>query len=358
MNIYNYIENISDKEISEVSTLDALIFTRISYIHFECIQNQLPIKIQELSQFLKDIHTTKQDTKLINYLSKTKRFRNIVIDRCQNISNPSNDEMFTAITINLGNDVVFIAFRGTTRNIYDFKEDMNMSFKIVPSCYDALDYLEKERKKRKIYIGGHSKGGHLAMYAASHASFSVRHKIVKIYNFDGPGFLTIDKHLMKIQNKIINYFPEGSIVGRIMHNISPIIAIKTTKSGIEAHNIYNWKVENNNLVVGQLNKKSDEFHEECLKVLEVISKEKRENVINYLFTLMLKGEIKNIKELNLTKIKEIVNQAPHLLRNEKDELLNFFKIMLKCCFFDLNKKKVRFLHSQNNIIKNIRSKGK
>lgn len=330
MNIFDYIISTKNEKLVELNTLDALIFTRLSYIHFEKITDKLPITINNLSNHLKDIHPSKLDKELIRLLKESKRFCDITIIRCRHISNSLQEEEFTAITILLPNKDKFISFRGTSKKLYDFKEDINMSFKEVPSSIDALKYLKEETKYHKLYLGGHSKGGHLAMFAASHINYFKALRINKIYNFDGPGFLEIDKSLKQIKNKIINYFPEGSIVGRIMLNPTPIIAIKTNKQGIEAHNLYNWKVEDNALVVGKLSSKSNEFHNICLHLLEVISKEKREMVINYIFLLIQRGEIKSIKELKITKIKAIINKSPHLLKEEKEELLKFFKILIQC----------------------------
>ena len=330
MNIYNYIINSKNQEFIEINTLDALIFTRLSYIHFEELIDKLPINIHDLYDYLEYIHVGKLDKKLINLLKNSNRFKNIIISRCNHISDIESEEEFTAITIDLPNKNKFIAFRGTTKKIYDFKEDMNMSFKEIPSSFDAVKYLQEEKKYHNLYLGGHSKGGHLAMFAASHIGYFKQRKIDKVYNFDGPGFLEIDKKLRQIKDKIVNYCPESSIVGRIMFNPSPIVPIKTNKEGIEAHNLYNWKVESDNLVIGKLSNKSNEFHNKCLNIIKVIPNEKREMIIDYIFLLIKKGEIKSIKELNINKIKMIINKSPHLLKEEKEELIIFFKILIKC----------------------------
>ena len=343
MNIFNYIINSKNYELIEINTLDALIFSRLSYIHFEEITDVLPITIYRLFNYIDYVHTNKNDKKLIELLKESNRFKNIVISRCQHISNIENEEEFTAITINLPNKNKFVSFRGTTKKIYDFKEDMNMSFKEIPSSFDATSYLQEERNYRKIYLGGHSKGGHLAIYAASHVGYFKQRKINKIYNFDGPGFLEIDKRLKQIKDKILNYFPENSIVGRIMFNPSPIIPVKTQKQGIEAHNLYNWQIINNNLLIGRLNNKSNEFYNRCLNILQVLSVEKREMVINYIFLLIKKGEIKSFKELNITKTRHIINKAPHLTKEEKQELLSFFKVLIKCSIPQITKKNHKYI---------------
>ncbi len=337
MNIFDYIIN-NNEELKEINTIDAIIFTRLSYLHLEEISNKLPMKISMMEDNLKDIKINHNDKKLISLLKDSNRFKDIVIERCKYIEDIDNVIVFKATTISLPHNSIFISFRGTGKNMYDFKEDMNMSYKEMPSSIEGVKYIEEEKKFNKLYISGHSKGGHIAMYAAAHTTFFNKVKIEKVYNFDGPGFLEIDKELNGIKSKIINYIPETSVVGRIMNSVGEIIPIKTKKQGLESHTIYNWEFKDNDVIVGELSKNTDLFHEECLNLLKVISKEKREIIINYLFTLMLKGEIKSIKELDLVKVKEIINKAPHLEKEEKTELMNFFKIFVKCAMPEMPKK--------------------
>ena len=329
MNIYNYIENNND-ELDTINNLDALILTRLSYLHIENIKERLPISIEKLNNYLDDIKTNRNDKKLIDLLKKNNRFKNIEIIRCQDILDKEKEEQFFALTIKLPNDSLFISFRGTNKNIYGFKEDLNMSYKIIPSCLDGVKYLESEKVCSKIYLGGHSKGGHIAVYAACHTTFFRRLKIVKIFNFDGPGFLDYNEPFLRMKSKIINFFPESSIVGRLLENNGNIIAIKTNKDGIEAHNLYNWTVEDNDLKIGMLSKNSDDFSLACKSLLKTIPMEKRENIINYFFNLMLKGEIKNIRDIDLKKIKDMVNSVPETTKEEKEELMHFFKLLIKC----------------------------
>ena len=337
MEIFDYIK-INNKEITELNTIDIIILNRLSYLHLENISIDYPIKIIDLWKYLKELKPNHNDSILLECLIKSNRFNNIEIKRFKHIENHELEEVFTGITISLPNNNILVAFRGTGKNPYDFKEDMNMSFKNIPSCMEGVKYLEEEKNYHKMIVSGHSKGGHIAMFSGCYTTFFVKTKIEKIYNFDGPGFLTITNEVTRMKNKIINYFPETSIVGRIMNSVGEIKVIKTKKQGIEAHNIYNWEYSDNGLIEGELSKNSDLFHDETLNILNVISKEKRESVINHLFSLMLKGEIKNIKELDLAKAKELIDNTPHLEKNEKDELMKFFKIFFKCFIPEINPK--------------------
>ena len=55
MDIFDYIENSKNEELKEINTLDAIIFTRLAYIHLEDIIDKLPIKISDIEKYLNTI---------------------------------------------------------------------------------------------------------------------------------------------------------------------------------------------------------------------------------------------------------------------------------------------------------------
>ena len=337
MNIYDYINN-NNEELIEINELDALIFARLAYIHIEMIKDKLPISIYNLSK-IKNLKINKKDLELLNLLKNNKRFKDLQIIRCEDILDKDKEEQFMAITIMIDSETVFISFRGTDKNIIGFKEDMNMCYGIIPSQMSSKDYLNSEKIYNNIYIGGHSKGGNLAMYSGIYCDSLHKRHIRKIYNFDGPGFLKLDNNFYKMKNKIINYFPESSVVGRMMYNDSTIYAVKSNKEGIEAHNVYYWIINDNTLKLGKLKKISNDFKEGCDHILEAIPNTRKKVIIDYIYSLMLKGEISNIKELNIKKIKLLLDNSPKLTIEEKNELINFFKILIKAMLPKINKPK-------------------
>ena len=61
----------------------------------------------------------------------------------------------------------------------------------VPSQLRAADYVQRAARRYKgwkLYLGGHSKGGNLAVYSAVNCGKTVQNRIVAVYNNDGPGF--------------------------------------------------------------------------------------------------------------------------------------------------------------------------
>lgn len=105
---------------------------------------------------------------------------------------PETEKQFSAITVILPDNTIYVSYRGTDNTLIGWKEDFNMSFKShIASQISAKEYLENIAKKypnKKIRIGGHSKGGNLAVYASIFADSEVKKRIINVYNNDGPGF--------------------------------------------------------------------------------------------------------------------------------------------------------------------------
>ena len=90
---------------------------------------------------------------------------------------PENEMQFAAITIWLPDGSAFAAFRGTDATLVGWKEDFNMSFShTVPAQRAAQHYTEKLAAGflGPLRLGGHSKGGNLAVYAATQCAGAVR----------------------------------------------------------------------------------------------------------------------------------------------------------------------------------------
>lgn len=328
-NICDYALSYQNETIEKITEIDALIFARLAYIHFEDIIDQIPLKIGEIPNYTKLLKINFRDKKLIEILTSSIRYKDLEIINCKSILDVDMEEQFMAITIKLPNKDIVISFRGTSKNIIGLKEDFNMSFGEIPSQNSAFEYVSKTKKYRKMYLVGHSKGGNLAMYAGMHLGFFQQRKLVNIYNFDGPGFLEITKDFEKIKKKILNYYPETCIVGRLLHNESAYNVIKTNTFGIEAHNVYTWKVDDNLLVRGLFTTNSDEFAVICDHFILNVDSNNRKIIVDYIYELILKNELKNLKEMNLETAKDIIARIPKVSKKEKEELANLVRGFLK-----------------------------
>ena len=324
-NIYDYIEKHGNEELNEINEVDALIFTRLSYIHIEELRNKLPFNIVDLKNYLHLIKVSVKDKKLVELLSKAKRYKDLVIDNCYNVFNPNEVIQFCAINILLSNNDAFIAFRGTDKSIVGLMEDIDMSYKDVPSEICGSLYLNDMKKYRKLYLGGHSKGGSVAIYAFLNANLLTKRRVKRVYNFDGPGLLNMKQSVFI--GRIINFYPNTSIIGRMLNRVGEYRVIKS-KYGLEGHNIYNWEIDNNKLKRSSFTSKSNEFYDANKRLLSKISKERRERIISYFYNIMSKRNI-NLRDFKWQDLKDIIDEMTDITKEEREELLNYLKVFIK-----------------------------
>lgn len=239
------------------NSVDALIFSALSYIDYEGIVPKeigSSVSLQEASQKMLKMSDldgrfrVKKDLELLSAAAQTDRFRNVGLSFYQNIFIPEEETQFAAITYLLDDGTAFLTYRGTDKSLVGWKEDFNMSFQdSVPAQRLALKYLQTFAwaNQGTLIVGGHSKGGNLAVYAAARCGAEVQNRIREVYNQDGPGFreqMMEDEGYLSIVPKIHTYVPQSSVFGMLMEHKEPYIIIKSKSVSVMQHDPYNWEV--------------------------------------------------------------------------------------------------------------------
>ena len=160
------------------------------------------------------------------------------------------EEQFAAMTFCLPNGSIYIAFRGTDSTMVGWKEDFNMSFRCpVPAQTTATSYLESAALALDgpLMCGGHSKGGNLAVYAASMCDPAVRERLVRVYSHDGPGFNEAflggaEYQALAAAGKIDKTLPRSSIIGMIFEHQEDYAVVESCDFGLLQHNPFSWVV--------------------------------------------------------------------------------------------------------------------
>lgn len=241
-NIFDYMK-WRDIELTkmEFNEIDNLILSRLSYFPLDGVISQNEeITIKEAYERTKILGTTgrtlqAEDIELYPVLANSIRFGKIKITEFINKIDPIQEKQFSAVTVILPDDTIYVAYRGTDNTIIGWKEDFNMTFsERVPSQFDAVDYLENIAKKykSKIILGGHSKGGNLAVYAAAFCKPEVQERIAKVYNNDGPGFsedIVNSQEYKNIIKRVHTYIPQTSIIGRLLNHQEKTTILKSTQ---------------------------------------------------------------------------------------------------------------------------------
>ena len=296
-NILDYLDWLGDISFNEVklNKIDALILSRLSYLRFKPVKN---IRLFEaIDSYLarddyKEIALASQDIELILRLRQSRRFKNLLIYDISDDFDSRIDKQFAAMTILINSKTAFISYRGTDDTLTGWKEDFNMAFMDeVPSQIEAVNYLDNIAAKSSysFILGGHSKGGNLAVYAAVKSGTSYK-RIKDVYNFDGPGFsfsLSSFEKYNKLKGRFHTYIPQSSIIGLLMDHEDEYTIVKSTQIGLMQHDIYSWLIKGREYILSdELTKDSVVLEKALHEWLRNTDKEKREQFVEAIFTLL------------------------------------------------------------------------
>lgn len=183
---------------------------------------------------------------LIRRLAQCPRFASLPLGAFQSVLN--QDTQFAALTVFLPDGTRYLAFRGTDDTLTGWQECFSLSFAApIPGQKQAEIYLSKAaRRPGKLRLGGHSKGGNLAVWAALHAPPPVRARVLRVYSHDGPGFfqdLTGAPAYRALAGRISILVPQASLVGALLCQDRRQKTIRSWGSGIVAqHDPFTWEV--------------------------------------------------------------------------------------------------------------------
>jgi len=244
-------------EMRPFDEIDSLILTQIVYMPMEGALGQgESTTIANLWRFLRETYPggfedpfQQKRYMLTEACANQPRYQDLVIhSHCHQID-PGREMQFGVCAFNLPGNQTYIAFQGTDWSLVGWKEDLNMSFMTVPSQLEAVAYTERIAAETGniLLIGGHSKGGNLAVYAGARVNGATRDQIQRIYCFDGPG---VDEKTLNsqayglISERIQSYLPQSCVVG-VLLNYHPIYTVVLSDSrGILQHDAMTWQVEN------------------------------------------------------------------------------------------------------------------
>ena len=356
MNIIDYVKKNKEITFKEkpFNEIDNVIFSVLSYINFSDIvsknkRNKITIENARnlyfskysLKEMKNNILAVKEAINLLDILSKTKRYKDLFLHSYKELTNL--DQQFSALSIDINKDLVFISFEGTDQSIVGWEEDCKLAYKFPVSAQkSAIRYLNYRYifSKSKIILGGHSKGGNLALVAGMYSSIFNRNKIIKIYNNDGPGLK--DKQInsyryKRIDNKLVTLIPNHSVVGLLLKNNGNYEVIKSNKRFIMSHDVNTWQLLDDKFIRTNLSTYSKIIENSVIKWLNKYDNKQLEIFIESIFIV--------IKHNNITSLTQIINDPLNIVRLLKttnkvsEDAKNMIKDFIRT-LIDLNKEYV------------------
>lgn len=306
-NIIDYLQWRGDIsfEHSPFCEVDALIITYLAYVNLDGIvpgAGQGFITVEEAARIFEEKYSPeqlKEDRSFVRMayqvlegMAVTDRYRDAKLQNYVNQIDEEQELQFAALELLLDDGSSFIAFRGTDDTIVGWKEDFNLSRGKVPSEGLAVTYLNQTCAacQGEIRVGGHSKGGHLAVYGAAACDEAIQKNIIKVYDNDGPGFLEDffdTPGFQRIRPLIQRTIPESSVIGMLLEHVVEPVIIRSSQKGVMQHDGLSWQVMGCSFVYKEaLDKKMQAFNDILGEWLDGLDKELRDGIINDLFDVL------------------------------------------------------------------------
>lgn len=331
-NIMDYISWRGDLTFAQspFNEVDNLILACFSYVNLDripAVTRQKGIELKKLVKEFKKLHTIKEleaDKSFIRLapfmmfeMAESVRFGNCVIRNYVNEIVTEAEQQFSAVEIMLDDGTSYISFRGTDDTIIGWKEDFNLSTGVVPAQERAVEYMQRisDKASGMLRVGGHSKGGNLAIYGSVMCK-SVHDKILEIYSNDGPGFskeFQESPETAEMMPKIIRIIPEYSIIGTLLEHEKQPIIVASTSRGLLQHDGFSWEVQGPGLVRrDSLNKTALRFIEILHKWIDGMDMEQKRLLIEDLFATLQASGYENLSEVQSGGIKSLAAMVKRL----------------------------------------------
>ena len=340
----NYIKNYGTIlfEESSINDVDNVIFSCLAYINFEDILDEKDITMLKAYKKYKNKYSSKEIAKFSYSLKKgcylfmniatTPRFKDVIISNYVKILD--NTKQFCAVTFKLPDNSIYIAYEGTDDSIIGWKEDFETSYMFpVPSQILAVKYLNDaiKRSNHNVYVGGHSKGGNLAMTAAMYCKSYIKRRIKKVYNNDGPGFRDEEYNSLEYKimaKKLRKFVPEDSMVGMILKNDENYITVHSNAHAFYQHYPFTWECYGAFFLKSTRSKMSEKFEDRIEKWLNNFNDKQREEFFESFFGVMEKSSItclKELREFKFDRVLTLIKTSKNLDKDTKKMLINAFK---------------------------------
>jgi len=339
-NILDYLDWRGDLTFrqSPVCSVDALIFSSLAYINFNLTPNEertigecaVAWSILPDGEKFRGLDSVKSDhLRLLDRCAHSRRYENVVVTHYREKTSIEHEQQFAAVSFILPGGDVFIAFRGTDQSLVGWKEDFNMAFTSeTPAQLDATKYTEmiaSDFSDASFEIGGHSKGGNLAVWSAVHQCAETRKRIKRVYNNDGPGFsnnLTESPAYLEMKKRISSFVPESSVVGVLM-GCCDYLTVKSTAVSVFQHHPFTWKVVGKHFVYDTERSEAGKYVDNLVNnLIKSMGKDDIEELVTAVYGELVSNDEKTLKDLKKHFLRHLFRNITTISKLRKKNALN------------------------------------
>ena len=311
--LWDYIQWLGDYPFSAVpfQDVDAVILCLLTYCDYTPLFERSDTAALRDCQGMIDadavriqrIGETEPFLRIFRAAVASRRFGELLMSGFVDIMIPEEAIQFSAVTFQSDAGWAFIAYRGTDSSLAGWKEDFMISFKRTQAQELAKQYAENRiDSARTWYLGGHSKGGNLALYATCMLPDEMRTSVRRMYLLDGPGFCpeVVDPATVeRAQSVTTCIIPGFSIIGKLFDpHINDTRVVQSSASAFDQHDPASWGVDHGKLAeLAETNPYSAIINKILGKWIGDLSRTDREAFVTDLFDALGASGARTVEEL-------------------------------------------------------------
>ena len=356
-NLLDYLDWRGDLTLDQApfNEVDNLILAELSFVDFEDIvpgpDEGESVVLREAAEafFAKFPQGEKIDMgvlvpgaipEMLRKMADSRRFGDMKLNCFVDRLDVGKGEQFAALAIETGDGLMYLSFRGTDDTLAGWKEDFELAcMPEVPAQKKAVDYVKdvaKQFPRKKLRLGGHSKGGNLAVYAGVFCPVSVQRRIAAIWSNDGPGFhedlLDLPEH-QRVADRIYSIVPKSSVVGMLLEHEEDYTVVDSDQLGFLQHDGFSWQVLGGQFIkLRQVTRQAHLSDQELRSWVHGLSVEQREKFVSAMFdVLSATGAVTltDLKDDSFKAVGAMVKAMKDLDKETRDGLWDFLAILFK-----------------------------
>lgn len=263
---------------------------------------------------------------MLRKMAACRRFQDMKLNCFVDWLDTEKAEQFAALTVETGDGLLYLSFRGTDDTLAGWKEDFHMAcLPEVPAQKMAVKYVRdvaRQFPRRRLRLGGHSKGGNLAVYAGVFTTAAIQRRIEAIWSNDGPGFhndlLDLPEH-RRVAQRIVSIVPKSSVVGMLLEHEEDYQVVDSTQQGLMQHDGFSWQVLGDHFV--RLRSVTRQGHLNDLALKEWVHHmplSQREKFVDGLFDVLSASGARTLTDLKEESFKSAGAMVKAMKDMEKD----------------------------------------
>ena len=344
--IFDYLKWRSDVpfSVAPFNDVDNIILSELSYSDFSGIvsSDDSSVSLSQVcerfflmhdrSEIIQNTAFNAKAPLLMEYMVSGCRFGNMYLHRFVSKLDEEKTAQMSAVTYLLDDGSAYVAFRGTDNTLVGWKEDFDMGcLSETRGQQLAVDYLKLIAKEinRPLRVGGHSKGGNFAIYAASFISSEVQDRILTVFSNDGPGFrkevIEMPGYL-RILPKVVRIIPDTSMIGMLLSNKAEYKVIRSNASGILQHDVMSWSTERARFEPAELSDLGKLLNTVLDSWIDDMNDELRNSVTDTIFAVFEATGADSFREISHQKLKSAEAMLAYLLTIPKEKQGELFHL--------------------------------